>query len=150
MAGVVAVESQDALRPLRAVFRHGSRRSTRAEWARSAEDAGWDGFFLWDHLFAFAAGRVDVVDPFIALAAASCSTETVRLGTLVTPLPRRRPLVVARQTATLDRLSGGRLVLGVGTGAGPFEWDFCGEEADPAVRGVSPSCPLGRGGPDAA
>ncbi len=103
--------------------------------ARSAEQAGWDGFFLWDHLFAFVPGPVEVVDPFIALAAAACSTESIRLGTLVTPLPRRRPLVVARQTATLDRLSGGRLVLGVGTGAGPFEWDFCGEEPDPAVRG---------------
>ena len=106
-----------------------------ADWARSAQAAGWDGFFLWDHLFAFAPGSVDVVDPFIALAAAACSTETIRLGTLVTPLPRRRPLVVARQTATLDRLTGGRLVLGVGTGAGPFEWDFCGEEADAVVRG---------------
>jgi alkanesulfonate monooxygenase SsuD/methylene tetrahydromethanopterin reductase-like flavin-dependent oxidoreductase (luciferase family) len=106
-----------------------------AEWAQSAEAAGWDGFFLWDHLFAFVPGPVEVVDPFIALAAAACSTESIRLGTLVTPLPRRRPLVVARQTATLDRLSGGRLVLGVGTGAGPFEWDYCGEAADPAVRG---------------
>lgn len=106
-----------------------------AQWARSAEDAGWDGFFLWDHLFAFAPGPIDVVDPFIALAAAACCTEKIRLGTLVTPLPRRRPLVVARQTVTLDRLSRGRLVLGVGTGAGPFEWDFCGEETAPAIRG---------------
>ena len=105
-----------------------------ATWARSAEDAGWDGFFLWDHLFAFAPGPVDTVDPFIALAAAACSTERIRLGTLVTPLPRRRPLVVARQSVTLDRLSGGRLVLGVGTGGGPFEWEYCGEEADPTVR----------------
>ncbi|MFW5474203.1 LLM class flavin-dependent oxidoreductase [Knoellia sp. CPCC 206450] len=106
-----------------------------AEWARSAEDAGWDGFFLWDHLFAFADGPVDVVDPFLALTAAACTTRTIRLGTLVTPLPRRRPLVVARQSVTLDRLSAGRLVLGVGSGAGPFEWDFCGEESDPVVRG---------------
>ena len=57
------------------------------------------------------------------------------MGTLVTALPRRRPLVVARQTASLDRLSGGRLILGVGTGGGPFEWDFCGEQPDPRVRG---------------
>ena len=106
-----------------------------AEWARSAEHAGWDGFFLWDHLFAFAPGPVDTVDPFIALAAAACATQTIRLGTLVTPLPRRRPLVVARQTVTLDRLSAGRLVLGVGTGGGPFEWEYCGEEADPVIRG---------------
>jgi alkanesulfonate monooxygenase SsuD/methylene tetrahydromethanopterin reductase-like flavin-dependent oxidoreductase (luciferase family) len=106
-----------------------------ARWARSAQDAGWDGFFVWDHLFAFEPGPVDVVDPFIALTAAACSTDTIRLGTLVTPLPRRRPLVLARQTVTLDHLSNGRLVLGVGTGAGPFEWEFCGEEHDAAVRG---------------
>ncbi|MFC7492423.1 MULTISPECIES: LLM class flavin-dependent oxidoreductase [unclassified Knoellia] len=106
-----------------------------AVWARDAEDAGWDGFFLWDHLFAFTDGPVDTIDPFIALTAAACATRSIRLGTLVTPLPRRRPLVVARQSVTLDRLSGGRLVLGVGTGSGPFEWDFCGEEADPVLRG---------------
>lgn len=106
-----------------------------AAWAVQAERAGWDGFFLWDHLFAFAPGPVDVVDPWIALTAAACSTSTIRLGTLVTPLPRRRPLVVARETATLDRLSGGRLILGVGTGAGPFEWDYTGEQPDPRVRG---------------
>jgi alkanesulfonate monooxygenase SsuD/methylene tetrahydromethanopterin reductase-like flavin-dependent oxidoreductase (luciferase family) len=107
-----------------------------ARWAAMAEDAGWDGFFLWDHLFAFPPGPIDVVDPWIALTAAACATTRVRLGTLVTPLPRRRPVVVARQTATLDRLSGGRLVLGVGTGAGPWEWDYCGEEPDPAARGA--------------
>ena len=78
---------------------------------------------------------MDAVDPFIALAAAACSTRRIRLGTMVTPLPRRRPLVVARQSVTLDRLSGGRLVLGVGSGAGPFEWDYVGDEPDPVVRG---------------
>lgn len=107
-----------------------------AQWAVSAEAAGWDGFFLWDHLFAFAPGQVDVVDPWIALTAAACATTTIRLGTLVTPLPRRRPLVMARQSVTLDRLSGGRLVLGVGTGAGPFEWEYSGEEGDPRARGA--------------
>ena len=106
-----------------------------ARWASTAEAAGWDGFFLWDHLFAFSAGPVDVVDPFVTLAAAACSTESIRLGTLVTPLPRRRPVVLARQTATLDRLSGGRLVLGVGSGGGPYEWEYCGEEGSPAMRG---------------
>jgi alkanesulfonate monooxygenase SsuD/methylene tetrahydromethanopterin reductase-like flavin-dependent oxidoreductase (luciferase family) len=106
-----------------------------ADWAQAAEAAGWDGLFLWDHLFAFADGPVETVDPWIALTAAACATTTIRLGTLVTPLPRRRPVVVARQTATLDRLSGGRLVLGVGSGGFPFEWDYCGEEPDPRVRG---------------
>ena len=107
-----------------------------ADWARAAEAAGWDGFFLWDHLFAFTPGPVDVVDPWIALTAAACGTSRIRLGTAVTPLPRRRPVVVARQTVTLDRLSGGRLVLGVGSGAGPWEWDYCGEEADRRARGA--------------
>jgi alkanesulfonate monooxygenase SsuD/methylene tetrahydromethanopterin reductase-like flavin-dependent oxidoreductase (luciferase family) len=106
-----------------------------ADWARAAEAAGWDGLFLWDHLFAFADGPVETVDPWIALTAAACVTTTIRLGTLVTPLPRRRPVVVARQTATLDRLSGGRLILGVGSGAFPFEWDYCGEEPDARTRG---------------
>ncbi len=106
-----------------------------SDWATEAERAGWDGFFVWDHLFAFAPGAVDVVDPWIGLTAAACGTRSIRLGTLVTALPRRRPLVVARQTASLDRLSGGRLILGVGTGGGPFEWDFCGEQPDPRVRG---------------
>jgi alkanesulfonate monooxygenase SsuD/methylene tetrahydromethanopterin reductase-like flavin-dependent oxidoreductase (luciferase family) len=105
-----------------------------ADWARAAEAAGWDGFFLWDHLFAFAPGPIDAVDPWIALAAAACATSRIRLGTLVTPLPRRRPVVVARQTVTLDRLSSGRLVLGVGIGAFPHEWEYCGEEPDAKVR----------------
>ncbi|MFL5909728.1 MAG: LLM class flavin-dependent oxidoreductase [Gaiellaceae bacterium] len=117
-------------------FGNGVDAALVAEWAGAAEAAGWDGFFLWDHLFAFPAGAVDAVDPWIALTAAACATTRIRLGTLVTPLPRRRPVVVARQTVTLDRLSGGRLVLGVGSGAAPFEWDYCGEEADPGVRGA--------------
>lgn len=106
-----------------------------ADWAAAAESAGWDGFFLWDHLFAFAPGPVDVVDPWIALTAAACATQRIRLGTMVTPLPRRRPIVVARQTVTLDRLSQGRLVLGVGIGGGPFEWEYCGEQEDAVIRG---------------
>src|SRR3712207_8723305 len=106
-----------------------------ADLARAAESAGWDGLFLWDHLFAFDDGPVEAVDPWIALTAAACATSRIRLGTLVTPLPRRRPVVVARQTATLDRLSSGRLVLGVGSGAFPFEFEYCGDEADPRTRG---------------
>src|ERR687886_396197 len=96
-------------------FRTGMDAAMVAGWAVAAELAGWDGFFLWDHLFAFAPGPVDVVDPWIALTAAACATSTIRLGTLVTPLPRRRPVVVARQTATFDVLSGGRLILRAGS-----------------------------------
>jgi alkanesulfonate monooxygenase SsuD/methylene tetrahydromethanopterin reductase-like flavin-dependent oxidoreductase (luciferase family) len=116
-------------------FGRGVDAAVVADWAVAAEQAGWDGFFLWDHLFAFEPGPVETVDPWIALTAAACATTTIRLGTLVTPLPRRRPVVVARQTATLDRLSGGRLILGVGTGAMPFEWEYVGEEADHRIRG---------------
>ncbi|WP_225752788.1 LLM class flavin-dependent oxidoreductase [Actinotalea sp. Marseille-Q4924] len=106
-----------------------------AGWARLAEEAGWDGFFLWDHLFAFDPGPVEVVDPWMTLAVAAGRTHRIRLGTLVTPLPRRRPVEVARQTVTLDHLSGGRAVLGVGIGAFPFEWGHLGEEPDLRARG---------------
>ena len=106
-----------------------------ADWAVAAEHAGWAGFFVWDHLLAFDPGPIDVVDPWMALAVAAVRTSRVRLGTMVTPLPRRRPAKVARETVTLDRLSGGRAVLGVGIGAMPFEWEYLGEAPDPVVRG---------------
>ncbi|MBX9243985.1 LLM class flavin-dependent oxidoreductase [Actinotalea ferrariae] len=106
-----------------------------AGWAADAEAAGWDGFFVWDHLFAFDDGPIDVVDPWMALAVAADRTSRIRLGTLVTPLPRRRPVKLARETVTLDRLSGGRAVLGVGMGGFPFEWDYLGEEPDLPARG---------------
>jgi alkanesulfonate monooxygenase SsuD/methylene tetrahydromethanopterin reductase-like flavin-dependent oxidoreductase (luciferase family) len=83
-----------------------------AELAREAEEAGWDGFFLWDHLLAFSPGPVPVVDPWVALTAVALSTRRVWLGPMVTPLPRRRPAKLARETASLDHLSGGRLILG--------------------------------------
>jgi alkanesulfonate monooxygenase SsuD/methylene tetrahydromethanopterin reductase-like flavin-dependent oxidoreductase (luciferase family) len=107
-----------------------------AELAREAEAAGWDGFFPWDHLQYFVPGeKVPVVDVWIALTAAALRTDRIRLGPLVTPLARRRPWTLARQTATLDRLGGGRLILGVGLGEPP-ETDFAslGEDPDPRVR----------------
>ena len=64
-----------------------------ARLAADAEAAGWDGFFVWDHI---AYRQVDdVADPWVTLAAVACATETLRLGPMVTPLPRRRPLKVA-------------------------------------------------------
>jgi len=79
---------------------------------------------------------VDVADPWIALAAMAAATERIRLGPLVTPLARRRPAKVARETATLDQLSGGRLTLGVGLGSDSFasEWSMTGEELDDRRR----------------
>jgi alkanesulfonate monooxygenase SsuD/methylene tetrahydromethanopterin reductase-like flavin-dependent oxidoreductase (luciferase family) len=82
--------------------------------ACEAEQAGWDGFFLWDHLMY--ESDVPFVDAWIALSAIAVSTERLRLGPLVTPIPRRRPWKVAREAVTLDHLSEGRLVLGVGLG----------------------------------
>ena len=108
------------------------------ELARAAEQAGWSGFFLWDHVQR--AGRRGVtgarlVDPWIALAAIAVATERLTLGPLVTPLARRRPWVVARAAVTLDHLSGGRLVLGVGLGAPPeAEFSAFGESPDPRAR----------------
>jgi alkanesulfonate monooxygenase SsuD/methylene tetrahydromethanopterin reductase-like flavin-dependent oxidoreductase (luciferase family) len=87
-----------------------------AELAQAAEEGGWDGFFLWDHVNYRAPTRA-VADPWVALSACASATERVRLGPLVTPLSRRRVQKVARETATLDHLSGGRLVLGVGLGS---------------------------------
>jgi alkanesulfonate monooxygenase SsuD/methylene tetrahydromethanopterin reductase-like flavin-dependent oxidoreductase (luciferase family) len=82
--------------------------------ARMAEEAGWDGFYLWDHVLE--GSGMEVADSFVMASAIAQVTERVRLGMLVTPLARRRPWVFARQTATLDRLSDGRLVVGVGLG----------------------------------
>lgn len=104
-----------------------------ADLAWDAEAAGWDGFFVWDHI---VFGDEPAVDPWIALAAVALRTARIRLGPMVTPLPRRRPWKVAREAVTLDHLSGGRLTLGVGTGSGPREWDDLGEEPDPRVRGA--------------
>lgn len=99
-----------------------------ATLAAEAEAAGWDGFFLWDHMNWERWGP-EIGDPWICLAAAALSTSTLRLGTMVTPIFRRRPTTLARQSATLHNLSGGRLVLGVGLGApDPEESLYLGEE----------------------
>jgi alkanesulfonate monooxygenase SsuD/methylene tetrahydromethanopterin reductase-like flavin-dependent oxidoreductase (luciferase family) len=104
-----------------------------AELAASAEESGWDGIFLWDHVLAFP--EMPVADAWITLAAMAAATERIRLGPLVTPLARRRPWVLARQIATLDRLSKGRLTMGIGLGDdGWREFSAFGEEADPRRR----------------
>lgn len=107
-----------------------------ARLAAEAEEAGWDGVFVWDHVRWRAPVR-QVADPWITLAAVAAATERVRLGPMVTPLPRRRPVKVARETATLDVLSGGRLVMGVGLGGDAFgaELSKTGEQLDDRTRG---------------
>jgi alkanesulfonate monooxygenase SsuD/methylene tetrahydromethanopterin reductase-like flavin-dependent oxidoreductase (luciferase family) len=102
--------------------------------ARSAEESGWDGLFLWDHMLAGTG--VAVADPWVMMTAIATATERLRFGALVTPLPRRRPWVLARQIVTLDRLSGGRLVVGIGNGDdGWGEFSSFGEPTDPVQRG---------------
>src|SRR4029450_2104784 len=82
--------------------------------AVSAEQAGWDGFFLWDHLQLDAIPRPEVPAPWVLLGAIAARTRRMRLGTLVTPVPRRRPWKLAREVITLDHLSGRPAILGGG------------------------------------
>ncbi len=106
-----------------------------AELAREAEIAGWDGFFLWDHIGA--GWPFPIGDPWIALAAIAMTTERIKIGTLVTPLPRRRPWKLAREAVTLDQLSHGRLILGVGIGSdSEKEYSCFGEVGDDRIHGV--------------
>jgi len=90
----------------------------------AAEEAGFDGFFLWDHIvFSNRGDGPPIIDPWLVLAVVAARTSRIKLGTMITPVPRRRPWQLARQTASLDRLSGGRLILGVGIGS-PAYGDF--------------------------
>ena len=87
-----------------------------ARLAARAEERGWDGFFVWDHIVYSPPVRA-VADPWVTLAAVACATSRVLIGPMVTPLSRRRVHKVARETVTLDLLSSGRLVFGVGLGS---------------------------------
>jgi alkanesulfonate monooxygenase SsuD/methylene tetrahydromethanopterin reductase-like flavin-dependent oxidoreductase (luciferase family) len=108
-----------------------------AELAREAEEAGWDGFFLWDHVAFTGKAPAPLADTWTALTAIAMHTSRIRLGPLVTPLARRRPWTLARQAVTLDHLSGGRLILGVGLGYPPrSEFERFGENADAKVRAL--------------
>jgi alkanesulfonate monooxygenase SsuD/methylene tetrahydromethanopterin reductase-like flavin-dependent oxidoreductase (luciferase family) len=86
-----------------------------AELAAEAERAGWEAVLIEDYV-DYQAGDMPTCDPWVGLAAIAMRTERVLLGTAVTPIARRRPWRVAQEVATLDRLSGGRAVLGVGAG----------------------------------
>lgn len=107
-----------------------------AEFAKTAEGAGWDGFFIWDHIQMDRTKPIPMVDPWIGLSAMASATERIRLGTTVTPLPRRRPWKLARETVSVDHLSHGRLILGLGLGTPPGEeFRVFGEESDTKTRG---------------
>jgi alkanesulfonate monooxygenase SsuD/methylene tetrahydromethanopterin reductase-like flavin-dependent oxidoreductase (luciferase family) len=103
-----------------------------AELAALAEASGWEAVFVWDHL-AFVWGP-PAADPWITLATVATATSRVRIGTAVTPVARRRPQVLAQQVATLDVLSGGRVVFGAGLGGSRSEFARFGEPDDPKVR----------------
>jgi alkanesulfonate monooxygenase SsuD/methylene tetrahydromethanopterin reductase-like flavin-dependent oxidoreductase (luciferase family) len=87
-----------------------------ADLAAAAEERGFDGFFVWDHI-RYSAPTRELADPWVVLTAVALATERLELGTMVTPLPRRRIHKLARETVTLDHLSRGRLVLGAGLGS---------------------------------
>lgn len=109
---------------------------TVAELAVAAEQAGWDGFFVWDHVNHGGFGGRPFGDPWILLAAAGMMTTRITLGPLITPVARRRPAKLARELTTLDTLTQGRLIFGVGLGA-PVDDEFgsFGEPTDPKVIG---------------
>jgi alkanesulfonate monooxygenase SsuD/methylene tetrahydromethanopterin reductase-like flavin-dependent oxidoreductase (luciferase family) len=108
---------------------------TLARLAREAEEAGWDGFFIWDHMLFNPYKGLAISDPWVALAAIALNTERIRIGPMVTPLPRRRPWKLAREVVSIDHLSNGRLILGVGLGAPAHEeFEFLGEESNDKVR----------------
>ena len=97
------------------------------ELAAVAELHGWDGLFVWEPVWG--------VDAWVALAVAACRTKKLRVGTMLTPLPRRKPWELAGQVATVDRLSKGRVIVSVGLGAPDSGYDAFGEETDKVVRG---------------
>ncbi|TCC61430.1 LLM class flavin-dependent oxidoreductase [Kribbella pittospori] len=106
-----------------------------ARLAAEAEEAGWDGMFVWDQLW-WRAPVSSVADPWITMAAMAAVTERLRLGPMVTPVARRRPVKLLREATTLDVLSGGRLTLGVGLGSDRFAGEFSrsGDEVDDRIR----------------
>jgi alkanesulfonate monooxygenase SsuD/methylene tetrahydromethanopterin reductase-like flavin-dependent oxidoreductase (luciferase family) len=106
------------------------------EHAIAAEAAGWDAVFLWDHVLRRAGEPQEVADPWVAMAAIASATERIRIGPMVTPLTRRRPIKLARESTTLDQLSGGRLTLGLGLGVDTTrELSGFGEVTDARIRG---------------
>ena len=100
---------------------------TAANLAQLAEQSGWDGIFLGDAIW--------IQDPMIALAAAAMTTSRIRLGTMVIPVPLRRPWKLASESIALDHLSNGRLTLGLCAGAVWMGWQaFPDEPTNTKIR----------------
>ena len=94
-----------------------------AQLASATEASGWDALFVWDHIVYDRRARMRIGDPWMLLTAAALATTRIKLGPMVTPVPRRRPQQLARQVSTLDNLSGGRVIFGAGLG-GPIEDEY--------------------------
>lgn len=94
--------------------------------ATEAEAEGWDGFFVWEPVWG--------VDPWVTLGAIAVRTRRIRIGTMLTPLSRRRPWKLASETATLDQLSSGRAILSLGLGALDTGFANFGEETHRKTR----------------
>jgi alkanesulfonate monooxygenase SsuD/methylene tetrahydromethanopterin reductase-like flavin-dependent oxidoreductase (luciferase family) len=106
-----------------------------AEFANLAEEAGWDGVFIEDYIVYQGKDGTPTCDPWVALTAMALQTKQILLGTSVTPLPRRRPWKLAREAVTLDQISNGRLILGVGLGdSSEISFTHLGEVTDARQR----------------
>jgi alkanesulfonate monooxygenase SsuD/methylene tetrahydromethanopterin reductase-like flavin-dependent oxidoreductase (luciferase family) len=99
---------------------------TAAEFAAEAEKAGWDGFFVWEPVWGD--------DAWVALTAAAMATRHIRLGTMLSPVGRMRPWKLASETASLDNLSGGRVILSIGSGAISSGYAAFGEVTERKTR----------------
>jgi alkanesulfonate monooxygenase SsuD/methylene tetrahydromethanopterin reductase-like flavin-dependent oxidoreductase (luciferase family) len=107
------------------VLPHGDAR-TAADLAHTAEQTGWDGFFVWEPVWG--------IDAWVSLTAAAMRTKRIRLGTMLSPLSRMRPWKLAGEAATLDNLSGGRIIISVGLGAIDTGFAAFGEVTDRRAR----------------
>ncbi|MFW2381138.1 MAG: LLM class flavin-dependent oxidoreductase, partial [Acidimicrobiales bacterium] len=111
--------------------------SALVELSVVSEQAGWDAVFLWDHVLRRPDDPQETADPWVAMAAMATATKRIRLGPMVTPITRRRPIKLARECTTLDHLSGGRLTLGLGLGVDTTrELSAFGEVVDARERGA--------------
>jgi probable F420-dependent oxidoreductase len=103
-------------------------------FAQTAEESGFDAVYFTEHPMPsedwLTTGGHDALDPFVALAFAAAATTRIRVLTNLTVLPYRNPFLLAKSAATLDRLSDGRLTLGVGTGYLRPEFDALGIDFD--------------------
>jgi hypothetical protein len=103
------------------------------DFAMEAEKAGWDGIFLCDHLYYSREELNSISETWVQLSAIAAKTQKIKIGTYVSPLPRYLPWQLAKMTATLDILSKGRLILGVGLGGPAVEYEAFGGEYDTRI-----------------